>query len=57
MLSPFLPTARLQHVSKILFTPATIDCLTTNLTKNAFHKETVILNYIGDDPISYSLSN
>ena len=57
ILTPFLPIAPLQYVPKILFTHATIDCLTTNKTKNALHKETVILNYIGGDPISHGLSN
>ena len=57
ILSPFLLTAPLQYVLKIPFTQATIDCLTTNKTKNPLHKEAVILNYIGSDPISYSLSN
>ena len=44
ILSPFLPTAPLQYVPKMLFTQATIDCLTTNKTKNALHNEAVILN-------------
>ena len=57
ILSPFLSTGPLQYVPKILFTPATIDCLTTNKTKNALHKETLILNNIGTDPISHGLSN
>ena len=57
ILLAFLCTAPLQYVPKILFTQAIIDCLTTNETKNALHKETAILNYIGGDPISYSLSN
>ena len=57
ILSPFLHTAPLQYAPKIRFTQATIDCLTTNKTKNALHKETIILNHIGGDPISYSLSN
>ena len=47
ILSPFLSTAPLQYVPKILFTQATIDCLTNNKTKTALHKETVILSYIG----------
>ena len=55
ILSPFLPTVPLQYVPKIRFTQAIIDCLTTNKTKNDLHKETVILNYNGGDPISYSL--
>ena len=38
----------------MLFTQATIDW---NETKNALHKETVILNYIGGDPIGHDLSN
>ena len=50
--SPFLPTAPLQYVTKIQFTQATIDCLTTNKTKNVLFNETVILNHIGGDPIS-----
>ena len=57
ILSPFLPTAPLRYVPKIRFTQATIDCLTKNKTKNALHNETVILNYIGEDPISHSLIN
>ena len=57
ILSPFLPTAPLQYIPKITFTQATIDCLITNETKNVLHKEMVILNCIGVDPISYSLSN
>ena len=57
MFSPFLSTAPLQYVPKMLFTQATIDCLINKKTKNALHKETVILNYIGDDPISHSLIN
>ena len=52
IVSPFLCTAPLQYVSKIQFTQATIDCLTSNKTKNLCHDETVILNYIGGDPIS-----
>ena len=39
------------------FIPATIDYLATNETKNALHKDTVILNYIAGDPISHGLSN
>ena len=54
---PFLCTAPLQYVPKIVFTQAAIDCLTTNKTKNALHSEMIILNYIGGDPISHSLSN
>ena len=57
ILSLFLFTTPLQYVPKILFTPATIDCLTANKTKNALHKETVILSYIGVDPINHGLSN
>ena len=57
IVSPFLSTAPLQYVPKILFTQATIDCLIYNKTKNALHNETVILNYIGGDPISQGLSN
>ena len=56
IVSPFLSTAPLQYVPKILFTQATIERLTTNKTKNALNKETVILNYIGGDPISHSRS-
>ena len=44
--SPFLSTAPLWYIPKILFTQATIDRLATNKTKNALHNETVILNYI-----------
>ena len=54
---PFLSTALLQYVPKIQFTPATIDCLINNKTKNALNNMTVILNYIGGDPISHGLSN
>ena len=57
ILSPFLPTAPLQYVPKMKFTQATVDCLAKNKTKNGLHKETVILIYIGGDPICYSLSN
>ena len=57
ILSPFLPTAPLQFVPKIQFIQATIDGLTNNKTKNALHKEPVILNHFGGDPISHSLSN
>ena len=57
ILSPFLSTAPLQYVPKMWFTQATINCLTTNKTKNALHNEAVTLNYIGGDPISYDLSN
>ena len=57
ILSFILSTAPLQYVPKIQFTPATIDRLTNDKTKNTFHNETVILNYIGGDPISHSLSN
>ena len=57
ILLPFLPTAPLQYVPKIRFTQTTIDCLTANKTKNVLFKETVILNYIGDDPISHGLHN
>ena len=56
----FLPiscTAPLQYVPVILFTPAPIDCLTNNKTKNTLHKETVILSYTDGDPISLSQSN
>ena len=57
ILSLCLPTVPLQYVPKIRFTQVTIDCLITKKTRNAFHNETVILNHIGADPISYSLSN
>ena len=57
ILSPFLSTAPLQYVPKIQFTQTTIDCLTTNKTKNGFHGETVILSYIGGDPMSHSPSD
>ena len=57
ILSPILSTAPLQYVPKIRFTPTTIDRLNTDKTKNALHKETVILHYIGGDPISHGLSN
>ena len=57
ILSPFSCTAPLQYVSKIRFTQAIIDCLTNNKTKNIHNDETVILNYIGGDPISRNLSN
>ena len=57
ILSLFLSTVPLQYVPKIQFTQATIDCLTTNKTKNVLLNETVILNYIGAVPISSSLSN
>ena len=56
-LSPFLSTAPLQYVPKIQFTQATIDYLINNKTKNALHKETVILNYTYGGLISHSLSN
>ena len=54
---PFLSTVPLQYVPKILFTQATIDCLTNDKTKNALYYKAVILNYICGDPISYGLSN
>ena len=57
ILFPSLCTAPLQYVPKIPFILATIDCLTTNKIKKALHKETVILNYIEAEPISYSLIN
>ena len=57
ILSPLLSTAPLQYVPKIRFTQATIDCLINNKTKNALHNKSVILNYIGGDPLSHSLSN
>ena len=57
ILSPFSCTAPFQYVPKILFTKATLDCLTNNKTENARHNETVILNNIDGDPISHSLSN
>ena len=40
VLLPFLCTAPLQYVPKILFTPAAIDGLATNKTKNVLHNET-----------------
>ena len=44
-LMPFLCITTLQYVPKILFTQATIDCLTNNKTKNADRQnETAILN-------------
>ena len=46
-----------RNVPKILFTQTTIDFIPMNKTKNARHSETAILNYIGGDPISHSLSN
>ena len=46
-----------RNVPKILFTQTTIDFIPMNKTKNALHSETAILNYIGGDPISHSLSN
>ena len=54
---PFLPTAPLQYVPKILFTQATINLLTANKTKIVLHNETIILNYISGDLISHGLSN
>ena len=57
ILSPFLFTVPLQYGPKILFTQATIDCLFNNKTKKAPQDEMVILNYIGGDSISHSLSN
>ena len=57
ILSPFLCTAPLQYVPKLLFTQATTDCLIADKTKNAFHNEPVILNNICGDPISHGLSN
>ena len=57
ILSPFSCTAPLQYVPKILFAPATIDCFTINKTENALHSETVMLSYIGRNPITRSLSN
>ena len=36
-------TAFLQYVPKILFTPATIDSLTNDKTKNALHNKTAKL--------------
>ena len=53
ILSPFLPAAPLQYVPKIQFTQATVDRHIKHKTRNALHNETVILNYIGGDPISY----
>ena len=52
ILSPFLPTTPLQYIPKIRFIQATIDCPATNKTKNALHKEMVILNHIGGEQIS-----
>ena len=43
---PFLCTAPLQCAPKILFTQTTIDCLIIGKTKNALHKERVILNNV-----------
>ena len=57
IVSPFLCTAPLRYVPKILLTQDTFDCLPTDKTKNAHGDKTVILNYIGGDPISHSLSN
>ena len=57
ILSPFLCTAPLPYVLKMLFAQASIDCLINNKTKNALNSEAVILNYIGGDPISHRLSN
>ena len=57
ILTPFLCTAPFHYGSKILFTQATIDFLTTNKTKNALHGETVILNYICGGLIGHGLSN
>ena len=60
ILSPVLPTAPVQYIPKIRFTRAIIaiiDCLAINKTKNALHNMTVILNYIGGDPIGHGLSN
>ena len=54
---PFLCTAPLQYIPKILFTQATIDCVINNKTKNALHNEAVILNYISGEPMSHGLSN
>ena len=54
---PFLYTALLQYVPKILFTQVTFDCLPTKKTENVHDDKTVILNYIGGGPISHSLSN
>ena len=53
ILSPFLSTAPLQYIPKMLFTQATIDGLTTNKTKKALHNEAVILNYIDGDSINH----
>ena len=57
MLLPFLSTAPLQDVPKILFTRASIDCLINNKTNNALDSEAVNLSYIGGDLISHGLSN
>ena len=40
----------------MLFIQATIDCLNNNKTKNACYDETVILVFIGGDPIGHILS-
>ena len=56
ILLPFLCTAPLQYVPKMLFTRPTIDYLVSNKTKNPFHNEAVILNYIGGDPISRTVA-
>ena len=45
ILSPFLSTASLQYVPKILLTQATIECLTNNKTKIALHNEAISLSY------------
>ena len=57
IVSPFLSTAPLQYVPKMLLTQVTIECFINNKTKNALHNDAVILNYIGRDPISHGLSN
>ena len=48
--------APLKYVPKILFTQATIVCLTNDKAKNALHNETVILNDISGGPISHRQS-
>ena len=57
ILLPLLCTAPLQYIPKKIFTQASIDCLTATKIKNILLNERVILNYIGGDPISRSLSN
>ena len=47
-------TVRSQNM---IYSGATIDCLTADKTKKALHNEAVILNYIGGEPINHGLSN